>query len=258
MEVPAPPSGYPHPNPGLTPAEHHLALPGFWPAYLAVPQADFEEYGADEADVDAACEALYDATEAWPALRLPLPRGRAVRIVFANRPDDPGVEYILTDPAPRALAPTGTRLTALPWPDLLALAEAVADDGEGGAVLDAGEGEAIADGGEGEAIPDDGEGGAVPDAGAGQAVVDGGEGEAVPEDDGEGVRDAHRRLLLLLPVYAATGAPADEALARTCTALTSIGVPARSAPALAGRLLDRPLWDASGASPLSGAHPGAL
>ncbi|MET8978706.1 hypothetical protein ABZX85_24120 [Streptomyces sp. NPDC004539] len=130
MEVPAPLSGYAHPGHGIAPAEQHLALPGFWSAYLSVSRGDTEEFGADLADVDAAYEALYDATRTWPAFRLPLSSGRTVWIVFANFPDDPGVDYLLTDPAhptPRTLAATEGPFAgpALSWPDLLAIAEDV-------------------------------------------------------------------------------------------------------------------------------------
>ncbi len=133
MEVPTPLNGYAHPGHGMAPAEHHLALPGFWPAYLAVSPDHFEDFGADPADVDAA----YEARRAWPTYRIPLPHGRTVWIVFANCPDDPGTDYLLTDPAhpgsPRTLAATEGAFPgpALPWPDLLALAEAVPETGEG-------------------------------------------------------------------------------------------------------------------------------
>ncbi|WP_050368971.1 hypothetical protein [Streptomyces acidiscabies] len=204
MEVPTPLNGYAHPGHAIAPAEHHLTLPGFWPAYLAASPEHFEEFGADPADVDAAYEVLYDAWRTWPTYRIPLPHGRTVWIVFANFPDDPGIDYVLTDPAhpgsPRTLAATEGTFSgpALPWPDLLALAE------------------------------------------------------AVPET-GEGVRDPDRRLLLLLPAYGDVDPPARE---RTAAALTAIGVPARSAPALAEHLLDRHTpwtWDVSGTTPLSGA-----
>ncbi|MHC5907233.1 hypothetical protein ACVNF4_25575 [Streptomyces sp. S6] len=136
MEVPTPLTGYAHPGHGIAPAEHHLALPGFWPAYLATSHQDIEEFGADPADVDAACEALYDATETWPTYRLPLPQGRTVWIVLANLPDDPGVDYVLTDPthpAPRTLTSAEGPFTtpALPWPDLLAVVGAVPEAAPG-------------------------------------------------------------------------------------------------------------------------------
>ncbi|WP_416969114.1 hypothetical protein [Streptomyces sp. 4F14] len=207
MEVPPPLNGYAHQGHGIAPAEHHLTLPGFWPAHLAVSPDHFEQFDADPADVDAAYEALYEAPHAWPAYRLPLPHGRTIWIVYAGFPDDPVVDYVLTDPAhpgrPRTLAGTEGAFSApaLPWPDLLALA------------------------------------GAAPGT-------------------GEGVRDPDRRLLLLLPAYADVDPPTREALERTATALTTIGVPARGAPALARHVLDRHTpwtWDVSGTTPLSGA-----
>ncbi|WP_416984211.1 hypothetical protein [Streptomyces sp. T028] len=84
-----------------------------------------------------------------------------------------------------------------------------------------------------------------------------------PPADGEGVRDPHRRLLLLLPAYGDADTPVEEALERISAALVAVGVDPHEAPAAAERFLDHPFWEGPywsgpGDSPLSGgsgAHP---
>ncbi|MFJ8113035.1 hypothetical protein [Streptomyces sp. NPDC096132] len=131
MEVPTALAGYAMPGHGIARAEHQLDLPGFWPAYFGPVWGDFaydpEPFGADAADVDAALEALHEATEVWPAYRIPLPDDRVVWVVHRNFPDDAGVDYLLTGPD----LPRVERLASieghfcgpgLSWPDLLAVA----------------------------------------------------------------------------------------------------------------------------------------
>ncbi|GGQ00084.1 hypothetical protein GCM10010266_24140 [Streptomyces griseomycini] len=138
MEVPPSLAGYAVPGHGIAPAEHLLDLPGFWPAYLGSVWDELarepELFGADAADVDAAAEALHDATEVWPAHRVPLPGGRVLWIVHGNFPDEPSTDYLLTRPD----RTRETRLASLPghhaglsWRDLVAVAGAVPADAEG-------------------------------------------------------------------------------------------------------------------------------
>ena len=140
MDVPTSLAGYAQPGHGIEPAEHQLDLPGFWPAYLGAVWGEValepEVFGADLADVDAAGEALWEATEVWPAYRIPLAEGRAVWIVHRNFPDDAGTDYLLTDPVrPReqSLASIEGHFTGpgLSWSDLLAVADGTPPDGAG-------------------------------------------------------------------------------------------------------------------------------
>jgi hypothetical protein len=141
MDVPTSLTGYAQPGYGIAPAEHQLDLPGFWPAYLGAVWSDVavepEVFGgADLADVDAAGEALWEATEVWPAYRVPLEGGRGVWIVHRNFPDDAGTDYLLTDPAlprERRLASVEGHFTGpgLSWSDLLAVADEAPGDGAG-------------------------------------------------------------------------------------------------------------------------------
>jgi hypothetical protein len=133
MDVPTSLAGYAMAGHGIAPAEHQLDLPGFWPAYLGPVRREFadepELFGADAADLDAASEALYDATESWPAYRIPLWDGQILWVVHRNFPDDAGTDYLLTHPdRPREthLASIDGHHTGpgLSWPDLLAAAEA--------------------------------------------------------------------------------------------------------------------------------------
>ncbi|CAL9610760.1 hypothetical protein [Streptomyces sp. Tu 3180] len=140
MDVPPPLAGYAVPGHGIAAAEHLLDLPGFWPAYLGSVWGGLahepEPFGADAADVDAAAEALHDATEVWPAHRVPLPGGRVLWIVHGNLPDEPSTDYLLTSPD-RARE---TRLASLQghgagpglsWRDLVAVAGSAPADAEG-------------------------------------------------------------------------------------------------------------------------------
>ncbi|NEB02226.1 hypothetical protein [Streptomyces sp. SID13726] len=140
MDVPTSLAGYAMPGHGIAPAERLLGLPGFWPAYLGAvrgePVPEPELFGADAADMDAAAEALWDATSVWPAYRIPLPEGRVLWIVHRNFPDDAGTDYLLTDQAlsrERQLASIDGHFSgpAFSWPDLLTLADEVPADGEG-------------------------------------------------------------------------------------------------------------------------------
>ncbi|GGN69937.1 hypothetical protein GCM10011579_044620 [Streptomyces albiflavescens] len=128
-------SGY-----GIAPAEHLLALPGFWPAYYGPTWDGFadepELFGADAADVDAAAEALYDATEIWPAFCLPLAGGHLVWIVQVTLSDDPGTSYLITHPDWRRhghLASIEGHFSGpgLSWPELVAVADSAPADAEG-------------------------------------------------------------------------------------------------------------------------------
>jgi len=76
-------------------------------------------------------------------------------------------------------------------------------------------------------------------------------------DGGEGVRDADRRLLLLLPAFGDADVPVGLAVERISVALRAVGVTAEAAPEVAERLLDHDFWDGptwtfQGPSPLSG------
>jgi hypothetical protein len=140
MEVPTALAAYAQPGHGIAPAEHLLGLPGFWPAYFGPVWHAFsrepELFGADSADVDAAAEALYDATLTWPAYRIPLPGGQVLWTVHRNFPDDAGTDYLLTGPD----RPREERLASieghhggpgLSWPDLLAAAASAPEDAAG-------------------------------------------------------------------------------------------------------------------------------
>lgn len=140
MEVPTSLARYAEPGYGIATAEHLLDLPGFWPAYYGptwdVFASEPEAFGADLADVDAAGDALYDATEVWPAYRIPLPGGHLLWIVHRNFPDDAGTDYLLTHPdraRETCLASIEGHFTGpgLSWPDLVAVADSAPADAEG-------------------------------------------------------------------------------------------------------------------------------
>lgn len=128
------------PGHGIAPAERHIDLPGFWPAYFGYLWDAFahepELFGADLADVDAAAEALYEATEVWPAYRIPLPSGAVLWIVHRNLPDDAGTDYLLTHPdraRETCLASIDGHFTGpgLSWTDLVAVADSAPAGAEG-------------------------------------------------------------------------------------------------------------------------------
>ncbi|OKI37396.1 hypothetical protein A6A28_32335 [Streptomyces sp. CB03578] len=85
--------------------EELVGLPGFWAVslmWLCGPgdergEPEFEWFGADEADVDAACEALMEE-ERWPVFRIPFGDGHTVVVVHRNDPDDCGNLYFVTHP----------------------------------------------------------------------------------------------------------------------------------------------------------------
>ncbi|WP_330455813.1 hypothetical protein OIB37_02390 [Streptomyces sp. NBC_00820] len=85
--------------------EELLGLPGFWAASLLMACGEDDErgepspdwFGADPADVDAACEALSDA-ERWPAFRIPFADGHTAVVLHQNFEDDPGTEYVVVHP----------------------------------------------------------------------------------------------------------------------------------------------------------------
>ncbi|WP_307673669.1 hypothetical protein [Streptomyces sp. V4I2] len=140
MDVPTSLAQYTQAGHGIAPAEQLLDLPGFWPAYFGPTWDGFadepEVFGADPADVDAAGEALYGATEVWPAYRIPLPGGHLLWIVHRNFPDDPGTDYLLTHPdqaRETSLASIEGHFTGpgLSWPDLVAVADSAPADAEG-------------------------------------------------------------------------------------------------------------------------------
>ncbi|MFJ8166568.1 hypothetical protein ACIRBY_37390 [Streptomyces sp. NPDC096136] len=87
----------------LVAAEDLPALPGFWAAYLLwMCQTEENEpdplwFGADEADTDAAYEAL-TAEEHWPVFRIPFADGHTAVVVGRNLEDDPGTEYFVSHP----------------------------------------------------------------------------------------------------------------------------------------------------------------
>ncbi|MBT2546050.1 hypothetical protein J7E99_36650 [Streptomyces sp. ISL-44] len=89
----------------LVPGEELVGLPGFWAVSLIWlcgagdedGEPEFEWFGADEADVDAACEALM-GEERWPAFRIPFGDGHTALVVSRNCPDDPGTEYLVSHP----------------------------------------------------------------------------------------------------------------------------------------------------------------
>ncbi|WP_329375930.1 hypothetical protein OG625_00860 [Streptomyces sp. NBC_01351] len=90
-------------NDPLTAGEGLLSLPGFWPAYLLwLCQSEDNEpepgwFGVDEADTDAAYEALTDE-EQWPVFRIPFGAGHTVVVLGRNLADDAGTEYFVSHP----------------------------------------------------------------------------------------------------------------------------------------------------------------
>ncbi|WP_405716952.1 hypothetical protein [Streptomyces sp. NBC_00046] len=90
-------------NDPLAAGEGLLSLPGFWPAYLLwLCQTEDNEpepawFGADEADTDAAYEALTDE-DRWPVFRIPFGGGHTAVIVGRNLADDAGTEYFISHP----------------------------------------------------------------------------------------------------------------------------------------------------------------
>lgn len=132
MDVPLSLARYAEPGHGIAPAEELLGLAGFWPAYFLPGWDEFIEepglFGADEADVDAATEALYSAQEIWPAYRIPLAGGHLLWIVHRNFPDDPGTDYLITHPdwdrdVPLASLEGHFSGPGLSWPELVAVAD---------------------------------------------------------------------------------------------------------------------------------------
>ncbi|MEV7342441.1 hypothetical protein [Streptomyces sp. NPDC093544] len=132
MDVPLSLARYAEPGHGIAPAEELLGLAGFWPAYFLPAWDEFMEvpalFGADEADVDAATEALYSARDVWPAYRIPLTGGHLLWIVHRNFPDDPGTDYLITHPdwdrdAPLASLEGHFSGPGLSWPELVAVAD---------------------------------------------------------------------------------------------------------------------------------------
>ncbi|MEU6339820.1 hypothetical protein ABZ883_02520 [Streptomyces sp. NPDC046977] len=88
----------------LVAGEELLSLPGFWAAYLMwlceteEDEPDPAWFGVDEADVDAAYEALADA-ERWPVFRIPFGEGHTAIVLARNLADDAGTEYLVTHPS---------------------------------------------------------------------------------------------------------------------------------------------------------------
>lgn len=87
----------------LVAGEDLLALPGFWAAYLLwmcqteEDEADPGWFGVDEADTDAAYDALNDE-QRWPVFRIPFADGHTAAVLGCNFPDEPGTEYFITHP----------------------------------------------------------------------------------------------------------------------------------------------------------------
>ncbi|WP_392673208.1 hypothetical protein [Streptomyces sp. LN785] len=90
-------------NDPLVPGDELLALPGFWAAYLLwlcqteEDDPDPEWFGVDEADTDAAYEALSDE-ERWPVFRIPFGGGHTAVVLGRNLADDAGTEYFISHP----------------------------------------------------------------------------------------------------------------------------------------------------------------
>ncbi|MFF3943481.1 hypothetical protein ACFYYN_01515 [Streptomyces sp. NPDC001902] len=88
----------------LVAGEELLSLPGFWAAYLMwlceteEDEPDPAWFGVDEADVDAAYEALADA-ERWPVFRIPFGEDHTAVVLARNLADDAGTEYLVTHPS---------------------------------------------------------------------------------------------------------------------------------------------------------------
>ncbi|WP_405926190.1 hypothetical protein [Streptomyces sp. NBC_00035] len=140
MDVPLSLARYAEPGHGIASAEELLGLAGFWPAYFLPGWDGFIEepglFGADEADVDAATEALYSAREVWPAYRIPLAGGHLLWIVHRNFPDDPGTDYLITHPdwdrdVPLASLEGHFSGPGLSWPELVAVADSAPARAEG-------------------------------------------------------------------------------------------------------------------------------
>ncbi|MFD7812650.1 hypothetical protein ACFV6E_06840 [Streptomyces sp. NPDC059785] len=140
MDVPASLLRYAEPGHGIAPAEDLLRLPGFWPAWFGQcwggPAERPQLFGADGADVDAAAQSLYETSEVWPALRIPMAGGHLLWIVLRNFPEDGGVDYLLTHPdwtrdAPLASIEGHFSGPGLSWPELIAVADGTPADAEG-------------------------------------------------------------------------------------------------------------------------------
>ncbi|MFD5632343.1 hypothetical protein [Streptomyces sp. NPDC127072] len=140
MDVPMSLARYAAPGHGIAPAEELLGLAGFWPAYFLPAWDEFMEepelFGADEADVDAATEALYSAREVWPAYRIPLAGRHLLWTVHRNFPDDPGTDYLITHPdwdrdVPLASLEGHFSGPGLSWPELVAVADSAPARAEG-------------------------------------------------------------------------------------------------------------------------------
>ncbi|MEU1211234.1 hypothetical protein ACFYSH_32935 [Streptomyces sp. NPDC005791] len=90
-------------NAPLVAGDDLLDLPGFWAAHLLwmcrTEEGDPDPtwFGVDEADTDAAHEALTDA-QRWPVFRIPFADGHSAMVLGRNFPDDPGTEYFVTHP----------------------------------------------------------------------------------------------------------------------------------------------------------------
>ncbi|WP_229869333.1 hypothetical protein [Streptomyces inusitatus] len=88
----------------LVAGEELLVLPGFWAAYLlwlcrtGEEDPEPEWFGADEADTDAAYEALNDEGR-WPVFRIPFSDGHTAVVLACNHADDAGTEYFVSHPA---------------------------------------------------------------------------------------------------------------------------------------------------------------
>ncbi|MER7850316.1 hypothetical protein ABTZ03_41025 [Kitasatospora sp. NPDC096077] len=87
----------------LVAGEELLSHPGFWATYLMwmceteEDEPSAEWFGADEADADAAYEAL-TADGNWPVFRIPFGGGHTAVVMSRNLPDDSGTEYFVTHP----------------------------------------------------------------------------------------------------------------------------------------------------------------
>ncbi|MEU3792371.1 hypothetical protein [Streptomyces fructofermentans] len=89
----------------LVAGEELLSRPGFWAAHLLWlgetgegPEPEPAWFGADEADADAAYEALCDETR-WPVFRIPFAGGHSVLVLGRNLAEDAGTEFFVTHPS---------------------------------------------------------------------------------------------------------------------------------------------------------------
>ncbi|MEV7386513.1 MULTISPECIES: hypothetical protein [unclassified Streptomyces] len=114
--------------------------PAFWLAHLLLtvgdPGEDPERFGVDASVYEEMVERLGDPEEPWPVLRVPFDGGHTAYVVYANFDDVNNVDFFVRHPAWGRLGHLGQcgadeAGPGLSWPELVALAEAKRNGGEG-------------------------------------------------------------------------------------------------------------------------------